>query len=277
MDKLKDKPTPPHETQPAPQAPMQSPSASPYGSKILLIPLIIAILVVLLGVGYLVGAKVFFPKTPPVSPQITPYPTPTPDPTENWKTYKSDKWDIEFNYPADFEILIDANNHLLIAKDQLGSDGISIVSDKDADYIAVNSLRSCSVANEEINRNSGDRQSCLDVGNRFGQSKDIETIKLGGNDVRSFYETSLGRGGTRHVLQTTNKPFIQLTSTDPNEIVFDQILSTFRFLETTPSPEQEKFCDQVITPAKNPRTGECRDFPTPCDVPEGWEKVGSCR
>lgn len=35
-------------------------------------------------------------------------------------------------------------------------------------------------------------------------------------------------------------------------------------------------CPQVITPAKNPTTGECQEFSTPCDVPEGWEKVDSC-
>jgi len=35
-------------------------------------------------------------------------------------------------------------------------------------------------------------------------------------------------------------------------------------------------CIQVVTPARNPLTGECRDFPTPCDVPDGWEKVASC-
>ena len=29
-------------------------------------------------------------------------------------------------------------------------------------------------------------------------------------------------------------------------------------------------CIQVITPAQNLLTGECRDFSTPCDVPEGW-------
>ncbi len=32
------------------------------------------------------------------------------------------------------------------------------------------------------------------------------------------------------------------------------------------------FCIQAITPAKNPETGECRQFPTPCEVPRGWEK-----
>ncbi len=35
-------------------------------------------------------------------------------------------------------------------------------------------------------------------------------------------------------------------------------------------------CIQVITPAKNSATGECREFPTPCDVPTGWQKVSSC-
>lgn len=34
-----------------------------------------------------------------------------------------------------------------------------------------------------------------------------------------------------------------------------------------------EFCIQVITPARNPETGETRDFPTPCDVPEGWETL----
>jgi len=32
----------------------------------------------------------------------------------------------------------------------------------------------------------------------------------------------------------------------------------------------------VLTPARNPRTGECRVFPTPCDVPEGWVPVPAC-
>lgn len=34
-------------------------------------------------------------------------------------------------------------------------------------------------------------------------------------------------------------------------------------------------CIQVITTAYNPETGECRDFPTPCDVPRSWI-IGDC-
>lgn len=40
--------------------------------------------------------------------------------------------------------------------------------------------------------------------------------------------------------------------------------------------QKPEVCIQIIAPAKNPKTGECKEFPTPCDVPEGWEKVGSC-
>lgn len=32
-------------------------------------------------------------------------------------------------------------------------------------------------------------------------------------------------------------------------------------------------CIQVITPARDPQTRETREFPTPCDVPEGWEVI----
>ncbi|NOX71602.1 MAG: S8 family serine peptidase [Candidatus Micrarchaeota archaeon] len=35
-------------------------------------------------------------------------------------------------------------------------------------------------------------------------------------------------------------------------------------------------CIQVITPARNPETGECKEFATPCDVPKWWEKVERC-
>lgn len=31
-------------------------------------------------------------------------------------------------------------------------------------------------------------------------------------------------------------------------------------------------CIQVITYARDPETGACIAFPTPCDVPKGWEK-----
>jgi hypothetical protein len=44
-------------------------------------------------------------------------------------------------------------------------------------------------------------------------------------------------------------------------------------IKNLPKPS---YCIQVITPAKNPLTGECKEFPTPCDVPPGWQKVEKC-
>jgi hypothetical protein len=41
---------------------------------------------------------------------------------------------------------------------------------------------------------------------------------------------------------------------------------------TTPQTT-ERACIQVITPAVNPATGEIREFPTPCDVPDTWERI----
>lgn len=40
--------------------------------------------------------------------------------------------------------------------------------------------------------------------------------------------------------------------------------------------DEERVCIQLITYARNKNTGECREFPTPCDVPRGWEKVDKC-
>lgn len=43
---------------------------------------------------------------------------------------------------------------------------------------------------------------------------------------------------------------------------------------TAENPDENGLvCIQVITPAKNIATGEIRDFPTPCDVPDGWESL----
>ncbi|MBX4187749.1 MAG: hypothetical protein KW793_01275 [Candidatus Doudnabacteria bacterium] len=37
--------------------------------------------------------------------------------------------------------------------------------------------------------------------------------------------------------------------------------------------KEARICIQLITPAKNFRTGEISEFPTPCDVPEGWQPI----
>ncbi len=45
---------------------------------------------------------------------------------------------------------------------------------------------------------------------------------------------------------------------------------------TTIETPTTQVCAQVITPAMNPSTLECKNFPTPCDVPAWWKKVDNC-
>jgi len=40
--------------------------------------------------------------------------------------------------------------------------------------------------------------------------------------------------------------------------------------------EEPQMCIQVIQPAYNPLTWECKEFSTPCNVTKGWKKVDSC-
>jgi hypothetical protein len=42
------------------------------------------------------------------------------------------------------------------------------------------------------------------------------------------------------------------------------------------APSSTGPCIQVIAPARNPLTNECRTFPTPCDIPDGWIQTASC-
>jgi hypothetical protein len=44
-----------------------------------------------------------------------------------------------------------------------------------------------------------------------------------------------------------------------------------------PVTSTPRVCIQVITPAYNPQNpSECKEFPTPCDVPPGWIKTEKC-
>lgn len=62
-----------------------------------------------------------------------------------------------------------------------------------------------------------------------------------------------------------------------NDLFPTDILTGTETEVTTPATETEEeemtVCIQVVTPARNPETGEIREFPTPCDVPDGWEKI----
>lgn len=71
-----------------------------------------------------------------------------------------------------------------------------------------------------------------------------------------------------------------LFNTELFQKVKDQPSTSSPIVSPEPSPRPSPYestksgaCAQVITPAINPKTGERKEFPTPCDVPEGWQTV----
>lgn len=68
----------------------------------------------------------------------------------------------------------------------------------------------------------------------------------------------LSRNGLRQLLKPELRP-ISTSTPAGGRIIYEE--------------DEEEVCVQIITPACNPLTGECRKFPTPCDVPAGWKKI----
>lgn len=55
--------------------------------------------------------------------------------------------------------------------------------------------------------------------------------------------------------------------------LFFVVLTGFFLFKAFSQKEEGSMCAQVITPARNPETGEIKEFGTPCDVPEGWDTL----
>ena len=65
---------------------------------------------------------------------------------------------------------------------------------------------------------------------------------------------------------------------------FDKILASFQFIESSVGMpgavsnqwdvKEKRICVQMIAYARENKNSECEMFPTPCDVPDGWEVCG---
>lgn len=66
-----------------------------------------------------------------------------------------------------------------------------------------------------------------------------------------------------------------LDEEDEIRIIFANLITSMKILksETVAENPNYKICSQVITPARNPLTGEIKNFSTPCSVPADWEVV----
>ncbi|MBI2063397.1 MAG: hypothetical protein HYT65_00175 [Candidatus Yanofskybacteria bacterium] len=161
--------------------------------------------------------------------------------TVGWQTYRNEKYGFEFRYPANLMLEETSQatfNSKVNLKVELHEPNIT-----NGFYIEMN-LEAIGIENCDIPESQ-------------------EKIINGTNMVRE----NCGGIITYQFDKESNSFFAFLNSGLYDVQIFDRILSTFKFIE------KNEVCIQVITPARNPQTGEAKDFPTPCDVPDGWEVI----
>lgn len=214
------------------------------------------------------------------------------DSTQNWKTYTNTEYGFEFKYPSNWYLEYqDQNDNLtlnFITPHSTEKEGTLIIAPTGNYKIHPNYDFPCDVE-ENITFAGKKAKQCIH-GAEFYFHKSIQ-IK---DPVLNWSKDNII---DYDVIKFEGEDTFNLISTG------NQILSTFKFTESLSTinsfascaaagypimesyPEQCRTpdgvtfvkqynaCIQMIQPAKNPKTGEVRDFPTPCDVPVGWEKV----
>ena len=191
------------------------------------------------------------------SSTVSPTPTATPDPTADWKTYTNTQYGFEFKYPLSGyykEYFFD-------------STGVEVRVD-DTPLFFVTYYSNFESATYDARLGGGSPKNLFEWASYYLENarrtvfmgmEAVEGTNSGdGLDPNDYYITIF--------FEKNNRYYDISYRIDIKKEVSDQILSTFKFIEPTA-------CIQVITPARNIQTGEVRDFPTPCDVPEGWELV----
>lgn len=182
------------------------------------------------------------------------------DEISDWQTYRNEKYRFEVKYPNEWEIEEGNTIRLL----DLSVSSLALRLEFESFKVSPDPLLHSRVKN-------------LENISRFYLGTDYDKVfEYFADGVIVNSKDSFGRHFITYDILT--KQAINITALSPDSFLKNdirQILSSFKFIELTEqNDDKEGACVQVITPARNRQTGEVRDFPTPCDVPEGWEIIG---
>src|SRR3989344_6063653 len=181
----------------------------------------VAILAVGIAIGLLMGKYIYTPKPTP-SPIVSASPTPTSDPTANWKTYRNETAGYSLKYPADMLVFCNYPNTKGL---RLWQAPFDCPNGNDIFYeIAV--IENLPGEYKEYKKPSSARQINID-----GMKATEKTYVYENTDCPL---QSLGQ--STEILIDNNGYTIQiqlLVNSLDKKNLFDQILSTFKFLEQT--------------------------------------------
>lgn len=244
--------------QPNPPTPQVSQQTPPVNKNFT--PKFIWVIVALLVLGGTAYGGLWFwndKNTEVAAPTFTPR---VIDETAGWQTYRNEEYGFEFRYPEElFDKSINTTMNGFQA--QSNAHGIHLFTG-----LSKYGFLGVSIIEKEFNSN--------DIQGIYGKIENPAILNIGGKVAYKWSDGDAGCGGS-FIQLALNQKILQIQHGSCEEDheprldksqISNQILSTFKFIEPT-------VCIQVITPARNPQTGEVKNFPTPCDVPEGWEKI----
>ena len=216
----------------APQPATPPPSPKPFFSTKII--LLIMLLLILLGVGGTYFSLNSKPKPLPAGRQANPIsptsvPTPTPDPTANWKTYTSTESAYSFKYPNDWDTQKVGEKDLMIAPKEIVEQvrntkggfggGVFLTLMIHEDYKPSSNWF-----------NSDETKQVTSADFIVANSPATKYILKFTADVPG---TPLGSIITDVVTEKNGKSYaIELLDSSRKQ-VYDQILSTFKFLDTS--------------------------------------------
>lgn len=249
-----------------PQIPVPNlPEGAHQGKSIKWI-LSILVLIALFGVGYWIYAsETFGPIACTAEAKICPDGTSVgrsgpncefaPCPTEkqnqisDWKTYKNTQYGFEFKYPMNLAF---------------GGEGTSSSGGK---YMFFSNPSVLDRGEITITVEKG--KTVADLKNKLENVKETGTVNVDNVLARKF-STDNPSNSLTYILFEQGSYVFQITFEPVQISNIDNILSTFKFIPLTSQVgEKDRICLQKPTTAKNPSTGESRDFPDSC-IPEGW-------
>jgi|GEM_PF-7132938 len=194
--------------------------------------------------GYILGSK----KTAPVQVQktIQVTPTPSPDQTANWQTYKSLKYGYTLKYPAGFETN-DQSGSVIISKKVEGVGGtgpenfiyVSTIPDtynRDRDGIIYNYDETQTPVLLQLK--IGDLKTGNNVYSRV-EDTDIDGIQgetFINNSPTEFIKGTIEKRIYVHKGTNTFLIGAYTSSTDISMTLFNQVLSTFKFIDQVSDP-----------------------------------------